>query len=171
MVSDDGIALVIDTDLPVDCHFADNLSAFCIGFGGKNAIALWRDCFFKDMRLLSYAFSPFSYHLWRANKICSPWPNPSWAWNGYYNYANLDQKVTLNGRLLDPISLLTFNKPALMSVAIFFGHKLHEVFFEIVKVRSKKFCSQYPNAREGRHHKVTAIHYAELNHTPSKGEI
>ena len=169
--------VVIDTNQPVTWHFADNLCAFCTGYKGRDTYDIWLKRFFTDMNIDPIAApylgddmamqypNPFGRNIWPTMTDldyltpCCPWPNPNYGNNGLYDYVDYRTKATLNGSLIDPISLHAFNNPAYMSVAIFFINKLNELLFSTIEARAKKFCTEYPNLVSGKYHEIETVRY------------
>jgi hypothetical protein len=158
-------AVIIDTDLPVTDHFADNLCSYCTGLYGKNSADIWLNHFYKDMKIGGTfpGKNPFtkSSQPVQAEKYltpCSPWPNSDWGSNGLYDFCNLATLRTMNGRLVHVLEVdHYFQWPAHMSVAIFFSKEIHSLQFGIIRARANLFCSFYPNAMQGKYHQVTDV--------------
>jgi len=176
METEKGVGIVIDTDQPVSWHFVDNLSAFCTGFPGKLANGRWLARFFEDLRIdknakpymgkdcigrdaMQYP-NPFARYI-KAEDPCAMYSNNRYAYNGLGAYVDLQSKATLQGRLVSPVELIRFNKPAMMSVILFFSKRLHYLPFGIIESRAEQFCRSYPNAVTGRYHNIQSVHYVD----------
>src|ERR1039457_4105491 len=86
-------AIVIDTDMPVTEHFADNFCSYCTGLIGKKSVDSWRNRYFEDFKMdpskqatfdskgvakwhnpyLQYACYVCRNEFWTP---CCPWPTP-----------------------------------------------------------------------------------------------
>lgn len=153
--------LIFEIDLPIDYTFADNLCGYCTGIRGKNTTDYWLNKYFEELNIDPKAKPEIKTDYLGRQKLVYPNPGQKWVrsempcgilpsskfgFNGK-NYADLENKVTLDGQLLLPEEFKLYNQLAYTSVIIMLIKPIaeEELFLTLIKARANKFCNLYGN--------------------------